>query len=98
VLEGPGASFSLTLSMKMKVRLLSQRPPSEVVFGAKMGLQMESKMLPKLVQKINSKIVPFWPPPSPRHGPQKGSKIALENHGKFDGFLERKSSPQSLEN
>ena len=32
-------------AMKMKVRLLSPWPSSEVVFGVKMGLQMESKML-----------------------------------------------------
>ena len=49
VLERPGGSFSLTMSMKMKVRLLFPWPSSEVVFGVKMGLQLESKMLPKLV-------------------------------------------------
>ena len=52
-----------------------------------MGLQMESKMLPKLAQKISSKIVPFWLPSGPRHGAQEASKIALENHGKFDAIL-----------
>ena len=37
------------VAMKMKVRLLSPWPSSEVVFGVKMGLQLGSKMLPKLV-------------------------------------------------
>ena len=96
-LEGPGCLFSMNLSMKTKVPLLSPWLPPDVLFGVKMGLQMECKMLPTLVQKISSKIVPFWLPLGSCHGAQKGSKIVLENHGNFDGFLDPKSLPQSLE-
>ena len=77
---GPGGSFSLTLSMKTKVPLFSLWLPLDLVFGVKISPKTESKRLPKFVKKISSKIVQFWFPPSLRHGAQKASKIALENH------------------
>ena len=54
---------------------------------SKSAPKTESKSLPKFVKKISSKIVQFWFPPSLRHGAQKASKIALENHWKFDAVL-----------
>ena len=40
--------------MKMKVRLLSPWPASEVVVGSKMGVQMKSKMASKFVPVTSS--------------------------------------------
>ena len=87
VREGPGGSFSLTLSMKTKVPLLSLWLSLDLVFGVKISPKTESKRLAKLVKKISSKILQFWFPPSLRHGAQKASKIALEDHWKFDAVL-----------
>ena len=46
-LQGPGGSTSSTLSMKMKVLVLSPWPSPDMVFEGKLGVHMESKMLAK---------------------------------------------------
>ena len=69
--------------MKMKVRLLSPWPASEVVVGSKMGVQMKSKMASKFVQQITSKILSLWLPSSSRHGAQQPPK----SHWKIIKFL-----------
>ena len=42
--------------------------------------------------------MPFWFPSGPRHGAQEASKIALENHGKFDAILGAQIAASSLQN
>ena len=57
MLEGPGGFFSLTLSMKMKVLMLSTWPSPDMVFEGQLGVHMESKMLAKFLEKVRPKIV-----------------------------------------